>query len=139
MDIRKSFENAFKRKIEKGWEKIYVIVDIHDTILHASYENEETYCYLPNAKEALQKLSDRDDVCLILWTSCHNEQLEAYLRHFADNGIVFDYANKNPEVEDTSISNFSDKLYFNVGIDDKFGFDGETDWEKVIEALDTLG
>ena len=139
MDIRKSFENAFKRKREKGWEKIYVIVDIHDTILHASYENEETYSYLPNAKEALQRLSDRDDVCLILWTSCHNEQLEAYMRHFADNGIVFNYANKNPEVEDTAISNFADKLYFNVGIDDKFGFDGETDWEKVIEALDTLG
>jgi hypothetical protein len=27
------------------------------------------------------------------------------------------------------------KLYFNVGIDDKFGFEAETDWVKVIEAL----
>lgn len=135
MDIKKAFENAFKRKIEKGWEKIYVIVDIHDTILHASYENEETYSYLPYAREALRKLSDREDISLILWTSCHEEQLDAYMRHFADDGIIFNYANKNPEVENTSISNFADKLYFNVGIDDKFGFDGETDWEKVIEAV----
>ena len=43
MDIAKAFEVAFNRKIEKNWEKIYVVVDIHDTILHACYENEETY------------------------------------------------------------------------------------------------
>ena len=33
MDIAKAFEVAFNRKIEKNWEKIYVVVDIHDTIL----------------------------------------------------------------------------------------------------------
>ncbi len=27
------------------------------------------------------------------------------------------------------------KLYFNVGIDDKFGFEPETDWIKVIEVI----
>lgn len=135
MDIKNAFKNAFNRKIEKGWEKIYVIVDIHDTILHACYENEETFNYLPDAKEALQMLSQRDDICLILWTSCYPQQIENYLTHFANDGIVFDYANTNPEVEDTSISNFSDKLYFNVGIDDKFGFDGDCDWKEVIEAL----
>ena len=45
MDIAKAFEVAFNRKIEKNWEKIYVVVDIHDTILRAYYENEETYDY----------------------------------------------------------------------------------------------
>ena len=45
MDISRAFEVAFNRKIEKNWEKIYVVVDIHDTILHACYENEETYDY----------------------------------------------------------------------------------------------
>ena len=29
MDIAKAFEVAFNRKIEKNWEKIYVVVDIH--------------------------------------------------------------------------------------------------------------
>jgi len=135
MDIKKAFENAFKRKIEKGWEKIYVIVDIHDTILHACYENEETFDYLPNAREALRLLSERDDICLILWTSCHKQQIENYLTHFAKDGIVFNYANENPEVENTAISDFGMKLYFNVGIDDKFGFDGDCDWKKVIEAI----
>lgn len=32
MDIIKSFENAFDKKKSKGWDKIYVLVDIHDTI-----------------------------------------------------------------------------------------------------------
>ncbi len=54
MDIAKAFEVAFNRKIEKNWEKIYVVVDIHDTILRACYENEETYDYYPYSKEALQ-------------------------------------------------------------------------------------
>ena len=45
MDIGKAFEVAFNRKKEKNWEKIYVVVDIHDTILRACYENEETYDY----------------------------------------------------------------------------------------------
>ena len=35
----------------------------------------------------------------------------------------------------SSLQNFEVKLYFNVGIDDKFGFEAETDWVKVIEAL----
>ena len=56
MNISKAFETAFNRMAEKGWDKIYVIVDIHDTILRACYEQEETYDYLPQAREALQLL-----------------------------------------------------------------------------------
>ena len=89
MDIGKAFEVAFKRKKEMNWEKIYVVVDIHDTILRACYENEETFDYYPYAREALQLMTQ----------------------------------------------NFEVKLYFNVGIDDKFGFEAETDWVKVIEVL----
>lgn len=43
MSIQKAFEAAFRRKQEKAWDKIYVVVDIHDTILQACYEKEETY------------------------------------------------------------------------------------------------
>ena len=135
MDIVKAFEIALKRKKEKNWEKIYVVVDIHDTILKACYEKEETYDYYPYAKEALQLMTSRDDVCMILWSGCYDEQLAAYRSRFAEEGIRFDYANENPEVGKTSFQNFEVKLYFNVGIDDKFGFEAETDWIKVIEAL----
>ena len=34
-----------------------------------------------------------------------------------------------------SMSCFDEKTYFNVGIDDKFGFDAETDWEILYNYL----
>lgn len=135
MSISKAFQAAFKRKKEKNWEKIYVIVDIHDTIIRACYDDEETYDYYPLAKEALQLMSVREDICLILWSACYEDKMDAYLKQFADDDIRFDYANCNPEVENTHLSNFDAKFYFNVGIDDKFGFDAKRDWKRVIECL----
>lgn len=135
MDIGKAFKAALNRKVERNWEKIYVIVDIHDTILHASYENTETFNYFPSAREALQLMTNREDICLILWSSTYKEKLEMYIDHFAGDGIHFDFMNENPEVGNTRLSDFEAKLYYNVGIDDKFGFEPETDWQKVIEVL----
>lgn len=135
MSITTAFTVAFEKKKAKNWEKIYVLVDIHDTILRACYENEETYDYFPQALEALRMLSARPDVCLILWTGCYPDKMESYLRRFETDGIHFDYANENPEVGNTPMACFDGKLYFNVGIDDKFGFEPETDWAEVMEAV----
>jgi hypothetical protein len=135
MDIKKAFEAAFIRMREKNWEKIYVAVDIHDTILRACYDDEETYDYFPSAKEVLQTMTLRDDICLILWSSCHRDKLKEYARHFLDDGIRFDYINENPEVGNTHLQNFEEKLYMNVGLDDKFGFDAENDWDNVRQVL----
>ncbi|MBR5736307.1 MAG: hypothetical protein IKX60_05910 [Bacteroidales bacterium] len=135
MSITDAFEKAFVRKHEKGWEKIYVIVDIHDTILHACYDKGESYDYFPFAKEALQMMSSRDDICLILWSGSPIEILKTYRDRFAVDGILFEYINENPEVENSAFQDFDKKLYFNVGIDDRFGFEPEKDWEQVTEAL----
>ena len=86
MNIAKAFEVAFNRKIEKNWEKIYVVVDIHDTILRACYENEETYDYYPYSREALQLMTSREDICLILWSGCYAEKMNEYRAHFAEEG-----------------------------------------------------
>jgi hypothetical protein len=80
-------------------------------------------------------MTNRDDICMILWSGCYDEQMAVYRSRFVGEGIRFDYANENPEVGKTSFQNFERKLYFNVGIDDKFGFEAETDWVKVIEVL----
>ena len=136
MDIRKAFDAAFIRMREKDWDKIYVAVDIHDTILRACYDEEETYDYFPMAKEALQLMSCREDICLILWSSCHRDKLMEYAQHFLNDGIRFDYINENPEVGNTRLQNFEEKLYMNVGLDDKFGFDAETDWEIIGHVLE---
>ena len=135
MSIEKSFDKAFEKMNERNWEKIYVLVDIHDTIFEACYYNKEEYKWYPFAKEALQIMSYADRICLILWSSTYPRVTLNYLNYFKENNINFEYVNGNPEVKDTSLSFFGDKTYFNVGIDDKFGFDAETDWETVYEYL----
>ena len=135
MNIIKSFEEAFKRAIEKNWETIYVLVDIHGTIFKPSYYKEEKYEFYPYSRETLQLLTKNTKVKLILWSSTTKEALQDYNKIFRDNEINFNYFNCNPEVEalptDPNSSDFSSKFYFNVGLDDKFGFEPEKDWFSI--------
>ena len=135
MSIERSFDNAFQKMKERNWEKIYVLVDIHDTIFEGCYHNEETYKWFPYAKEALDIMSHSEQISLILWTSTYKEKINEYLEYFKTNGIRFDFSNRNSETENTDLSCFDEKTYFNVGIDDKFGFDAETDWKILYNYL----
>lgn len=137
--IETSIEFAYKRMKEKKWEKIYVLVDIHNTIFRPSYHNKEQYQWFIGAKEALQFLTKNEKTCLILWTSSHKSSVEEYIKVFEQNGIHFDYVNENPEVKNDDLGNFDKKLYFNIGIDDKFGFDAENgDWFALLKKMTTL-
>lgn len=135
MSIEKSFDAAFKRMKERNWEKIYVLVDIHDTIFEACYRNKEEYKWYPYAKEALDIMSHAQEISLILWTSTHKNIIDEYIGYFKNNGIRFDMVNVNTETQNTDLSCFDEKTYFNVGIDDKFGFEAETDWKITYDYL----
>lgn len=135
MNITKSFEGAFKRMRDRNWEKIYVLVDIHDTIFEACYHNKEEYKWYPFAKECLDIMSHSQKISLILWTSTHKKIINEYLGYFKANGIRFNMVNSNTETQNTDLSCFDEKTYFNVGIDDKFGFEPETDWEILYNYL----
>ena len=135
MSIEKSFDDAFQKMKERNWEKIYVLVDIHDTIFEGCYHSEETHKWFPYAKEALDIMSHAKQISLILWTSTYKNKIDEYIEYFKTNGIRFDFSNRNSETKNTDLSCFDEKTYFNVGIDDKFGFDAETDWEKVYNYL----
>lgn len=131
-NIIKSFDTAFKRMKEKNWDCIYVLVDIHGTIFKPSYYDIEKYEYYPCAKAVLQLLTVNPKIKLILWTSSYTNEINQYLRVMEKSYIRFDYINRNDEVKDTDIQYFGDKLYFNVGLDDKFGFDPENDWMEIL-------
>ena len=135
MNITKSFDGAFKRMKDRNWEKIYVLVDIHDTVFEACYHDKEEHKLYPYAKEALDIMAHSQQISLILWTSTYNNVINEYLEYFKKNGIRFDFVNVNTETENTSLSCFDEKTYFNVGIDDKFGFEAETDWEIIYNYL----
>lgn len=139
MNIVKAFDNAYERAKYKNWDYIYVLIDVHGTIFKPSYLNKEKYEFYPYAKEVLQLLTLYTDTKLILWTSSTYTAIFDYLKVFRNNNIVFDYWNKNPEVErqstDPDTLDLSSKYYFNVGIDDKFGFEPETDWKLIYDYL----
>lgn len=136
MNIVRSFETAFKRMKEKGWDKIYILVDIHDTVFEATYSKDEYYRWFPYAKEALHLMSINPRTSLILWSSSYTDAIEKYIDTFEKSKIHFDMVNVNKETEDNELSCFAQKTYFNVGIDDKFGFDARVDWEMIYHYLD---
>ena len=142
MNIVKAFDNAFERAKYKNWDYIYILIDVHGTIFKPSYLNEEKFEFYPYAKEALQLLSKDPNIKLILWTSSTFEAAMDYGFVLNENKIYFDYFNCNPEVErqptDPKTLDLSDKYYFNIGIDDKFGFEPETDWKTIYEYYYTL-
>ena len=142
MNIIKVFEAAEKRMHEKNWDCIYVMVDLHGTIFKPSYDNEEKYEFYPDAERTLRLMTHDSRIKLILWTSTDYKFLRNYLDVFEEHGIKFDAINGNPFEETTEAEvksmSFKDKPYFNVGIDDKFGFEPETDWKEVYEWLTFL-
>lgn len=140
MNIVKTFEKAFKRKKEENWECIYVFVDIHGTIFFPRYDCPvELYSFYPYAEETLKILSAMNDVKIILWSSTTFSELNDYVKYLQEHDIHVDAVNSNPFecVNENACKgmDFSQKPYFNVGIDDKFGFEAESDWKSIYNYL----
>lgn len=134
MDIIKAFDKAFSMKEEKGWDCIYVLIDIHDTIFKGN-DPENKYEWIGESREALRMMSDRNDIYMILWSGAYNYELDRYYEKLAESNILFDCVNNNPEVGSTDLYCYENKIYFNVGIDDRFGFEPESDWKDIIDYL----
>lgn len=131
--IQNVLEKQYTSAVRKNWDKLYIFVDIHDTIIVGNYdENVLPTEFCPNAKEVLQYLSKRKDVVLIIYTCSWPTEIEKYLALFKEYDINFKYVNDNPEVMNNRLGYYSDKPYFNLLLDDKCGFVPETDW-KIIE------
>ena len=129
-------EESFEVMKKKGWDTIYVLVDCHGTIFKSSYSLEnEKFEYFPYAKEALRLLSSLSFIKLIFWTSSYEAEIEKYLKKMAEDGIVFSQVNGNILESSTKLQDFSKKFYFNVGIDDRFGFDASNDWRELYGFL----
>lgn len=137
--IRKAIKTAWDKAIYKGWDKTYWALDIHQTIIKPNYKYGEIPTeFYPDAKEVLQELSKRSDVCMFLYTCSHPEEIENYFKFFHSHDINFQFANVNPEVVSQGYGCYDKKPYYDVLFEDKCGFDAETDWSEVKRALPTL-
>lgn len=129
MKATRSFDVAYSQMQGRGWDRLYVLVDLHATVLLPNYRKGHI-CreFYPMAKEVLQMLSKRKDIVLIMFTSSFPNEIVEYLEMFEQNGIHFKYANKNPEVSTSECGYFEVKPYMNVLLDDKASFMPEIDW-----------
>ena len=135
MSIKTAFENAIRKRNERGWSHIYVFVDIHQTILYPSYgKNKEKKFYI-DAKETLQLLSKIDNIVLGLYTRSYPEDIAEYLDFFEDRDIHFELVNENSMEKSNKYGDFSKKPYYNVLIDDNAGFNAEEDWGELYQYI----
>ena len=130
-----AFKNAFQRMAERDWDRIYVVIDVHETILEPNYGGVSDQFY-PFAKEVLQELSKRKDIILIMWTCSSEKDRNLYDAFFKGHDINFNYINENPEVsEKTTWGDFETKMYANVLMDDKANPFVKDEWEELLNYL----
>ena len=136
MDIIRAIENSFKNAQERNWDITYWAVDLHGTISRFNYSNENLNpIYYPFSKEVLQILSKNNSIKLILFTCSYMENCNKIIEIFKNDDIYFDFVNENPEAKNTNYGDYSKKIYFNVLLEDKAGFEPEKDWEDIYNFL----
>ena len=135
-----NLKRTFALKPQRGWDTLYVLVDVHGTIIPGSWHTKNNFRFIhPDCKEVLQWMGRRKDFRLIMWTSSTDDEIIELLQWLHEQGIDFDYHNGNPEVRDTEYASFDAKPYFNICIDDKAGFEPEVDWTALKKELTELG
>ena len=136
----KTIKQTFKKLEEKYGpdEKMYIKVDIHETIMRPTHTTEMSTEYYPFAVETLQLMSNHPRVCLILWTSTLYDTALKYMELFKAKGIHFAHLNCNPEIASPEYADFSMKFFMNLIIDDKAGFQAEVDWEPLHDYFELL-
>lgn len=138
--ILRTYQKALRLKEERDWDRIYVAVDIHETIMLPNHGGISTE-YYDYAVDVLRWMSEQPDIKLIMWTCSTAEHRGIYYRRFAKKGILFDYINGNPEVVGWhETADYEDKMYANLVLDDKAGFEPLVDWKVLYDyiALDKL-
>lgn len=140
MGVIRAIKRFYDDRVKRNWDKGYFFIDLHGTVLKPNYTAGKVPTeFYSHAKETLQLLTKMDDVCLIMFTCSHPNEIIEYVNFFSQHGITFNYINLNPEVK-TDVNGYGcydNKPYINVLFDDKAGFSPETEWEEVLTFMKT--
>ena len=132
-----NLEQVFKQKKERRWHTIYVAVDAHGTLFKPYHERAEIY---PDAIPVMQWFNSRPDFKVILWTSTHPKEILELVEEAKKQEILFNFVNENPLEKNSDRACFTGgKFYFNILLDNKSGFEPETDWDLIKAELQRLG
>ena len=137
--IKKAFNQAYADMKRKGWDWIYIYVDLHSTVIKPTYVHDDiSINYYPLAKEALQMLSNRPDIRLVMYTCQNDKTCTRQAQQFKLDDIHFDGINVNLETDPSEYADYSFKPYFNVLLEDKAGFEPEEDWKRIIDFYEVF-
>lgn len=135
MSIIKSIERAYSLLQERNWDTIYWAIDLHGTCIKSNYVSGEYEWINEDAKQCLQLLSSLSESKIIIWSSCYPEEYRKLHNFFLIENVYIFYINENYSVSNTKTGCFDTKFYFSVLLDDKAGFDPDTDWKLIYEYL----
>ncbi len=131
--ITNAVKGAYRKMHDRNWDKIYYLVDLHETVFCNNYDG-IAYTFYPDALIGLQYLSSLPETRIILWSSVYEEDKKTYVDLLKDHDIRVDAFNINPFEKNTKVGCFDEKPYFSVVIDDKAGFI-TSDWIKIMETV----
>lgn len=123
---------AFEDKQKRGWDTLYVLIDLHGTLIKPCHDRIEFY---PNAIEVMKWFNSRSDFKTILWTSSYPSEIENFCKECDKEGIVINFINGNSAEKNSPKALFDSKFYFNILLENKAGFVGATDWALIKEEL----
>lgn len=135
MSIIKAVDRAYRVMAERDWDTIYWCVDLHGVCLKSNYQQGGYEWINEEALKTLQLINNLSESKIILWSSVYEEEKKAISRFFNGHGIILHGFNDNVYEKNTKVSSFDQKFYFSVLLDDKAGFDPETDWRAIGEYL----
>lgn len=131
-----NIQNSFQRKKLKNYPYWFWCIDMHGTLFKNNYvEGSFGGAFYEDCRKPLQFLSNREDTKLILWTSSHAPVIENARAQLRKEKIFFDYVNENPVITNDALCDFSQKMYFDVLLDDKAGFNAEWHWKAIDNIL----
>ena len=133
MSLHTAISRAFAYNTKRNYPFMYIAIDLHGVCFDSTYSQGDYAFINSDCKKAMQILSNRKDVKIILWSSCYKEEQTDIIKFFSDNGIEVNYFNENPECENTVSGCFDQKFYFSILLDDKAGFDPNEDWGVIID------
>lgn len=136
--IIQAINRAYRTKKERNWDTIYWAIDLHGVCIKSNYERGDYQWINGDAYLGLLSISLRPESKIILWSSVYRDEQADIIKFFQKYGIRVDGFNTNPFEKSNEVSSFAQKFYFSVLLDDKAGFDPNTDWEKITDYMKGL-
>lgn len=133
--LETAIKRAYQTMAERNWDTVYWAIDLHGVCLKSNYDNGGYRFINDAALIGLLNISKRPESRIILWSSCHEFEQPAIIAFMESHGVKIHGFNKNPEVQNTKTGNFDTKFYFSILLDDKAGFEPETDWDVISNFL----